>query len=143
MKSGKTYSNCTLETPEWNKKYEIGVTEIDLQHKNFLKLIKKVELLANNQFQMINVEDILQEIIFYAQFHFRSEENLMKEFKYPEIDKHREEHKILCDNILLEVSELMVHPNNIGHLHQYLIKWLFEHILEEDVKLSSHLKNLY
>lgn len=131
-----------LVTPEWNEDFEIGISEIDLQHKNFLKLVKKVELLGKGKFREINIEDIFQEIIFYAQFHFRSEENLMKEFAYPDIEKHRSEHKILSDHLLLEVSELMVHPTNFVHLHNYLLKWLLEHIILEDKKLSNYLEDI-
>lgn len=131
-----------LETPVWNKEFEIGIYEVDLQHKNFLRLVKKVELLGKGVFTKINIDDLLQEIVFYAQFHFRSEENLMKEFNYPELEKHRQEHKLLSDHLLLEISELMVHPKNFVHLHNYLLEWLLTHIIEEDLKLSNYLKNI-
>ena len=128
-----------FETPVWESKYEIGIEELDLQHQNFLKLIKKVELAGKGYLRKITIEDILQEIILYAQFHFRNEENLMKEFDYPEFDKHKEEHINLADNLLREMSNLMVNPDDIEHLHRYLIKWLFDHIIDEDSKLTDYM----
>ncbi|MBI9069963.1 MAG: hemerythrin family protein [Melioribacteraceae bacterium] len=135
-------SKENLMTPKWEMKYETGIFEIDLQHKNFLALIKKVELIETGILKQMTIDDVLEEIIFYARFHFRSEENLMKEFNYPELAQHTEKHKLLSNNLLQEVSNLMVHPDDIAHLHHYLINWLLDHILEEDKKLSSHLKNV-
>lgn len=142
MQAEKYIVTDKLITPDWRPEFEIGISEVDLQHKNFLKLIKKVELLDSGKLSKINIEDILQEIIFYAQFHFRSEENLMKEFNYPEIEKHKQEHKLLSDHLLLEASELITNPGEYLHLHNYLLKWLLNHILEEDTKLKKYFHNI-
>lgn len=131
-----------LKTPEWDTRYEVGISEIDLQHQNFLKLVKKVELFGEGKIKQMTINDILDEIFLYAQFHFKSEENLMKEFDYPEIEKHKREHKLLADHLLLEVNNLKIHPDDIKHLHKYLVDWLLEHILAEDTKLAKTLKNI-
>lgn len=142
MVTSKTIVINKLKTPDWSSDFEIGLREVDLQHKNFLELIRKVEYKGKGHYNKITIEDIFQEIIYYSQYHFHSEENLMKEFSYPDIESHKAEHKILQDHILLEVNELTYHPENIVHLHNYLLKWLLDHVLMEDKRLGQYILGL-
>ena len=89
----------TFFVPEWKVEYDTGVTEIDLQHRFFLALIKRLNTELAICTDLRYRERLLDELAKYAVFHFTSEENLMIKFGYPDFDRHHRLHLDLIDEL--------------------------------------------
>ena len=129
-----------MNIPGWDKKYEIGVDEIDFQHQYFLKLINRFYKKINEGLPNELVSSHLNELFLYTQFHFCSEENLMKLYGYPDFENHQKEHinivQVLSNKIgLFELNEL-----SGNEIVLFLIDWFLEHTIKEDVKLAPYMK---
>lgn len=59
----------------WKEIYSVGVEEIDQQHKDFLKLINRLNILQGKGDPPLLISRYLRELGAYAAYHFASEEN--------------------------------------------------------------------
>jgi len=74
---------------------------------------------------------LVQELVYYARFHFLSEENIMLKYGYPNIDKHRELHLALIDDLTYQRSS---HSPDV--LLDFLINWFITHTTGEDLNFG-------
>ena len=101
---------------EWNSDYLTGVEDIDLQHQYFAKLINRIEAKITGIALAEGHSPLLTELVYYTRFHFLSEENLMTEVDYPEIDAHKRLHSDLIQRLNNEIHMLesdLVEPAHI------------------------------
>jgi hemerythrin len=83
---------------------------------------------------------VLKRLMDYTRYHFAAEEAAMRETKYPEYARHKEEHEKL---ILQLVKACQAFQEGGGHLSTKLLgtmrQWLRTHILKADKAYSEHL----
>ena len=72
----------------WEKTYETGVEDIDLQHHYFLNLINHIADAIREKKEHSYIEALVSELEAYAKFHFKSEERMMVESHYPDYETH-------------------------------------------------------
>ena len=80
----------------WDKYFETGIELVDEQHQYLVEFINKYgELLAHNNISLQDIQLALFELSRYAEFHFKEEENLMREVgvHYDHIQKHIQVHR--------------------------------------------------
>ena len=122
---------------EWNSDYLTGIEEIDLQHHYFTKLINRIEAKIASIALADGHSPLLTELVYYARFHFLSEENMMAEAAYPRLDEHKRLHSDLIQRLNNEIHMLegdLVEP---AHIVVMLSDWFREHTLVEDRKFSE------
>ncbi len=56
--------------PDWENKFNIGIDEVDFQHKYFLQLIHRLKKDFHEDLCETMCKRQLNEVIKYAQFHF-------------------------------------------------------------------------
>ena len=85
---------------EWNDQYSVGVANVDEQHKKLVGYL-------NDLFEALNVgkgkeilDSILDNMVEYTQYHFATEEKLMKLHGYPGYDDHKKKHDKLAEHVL-------------------------------------------
>ncbi|MGB0989656.1 MAG: GGDEF domain-containing protein [Halarcobacter sp.] len=129
----------------WNENLEIGIEEIDEQHKTIIELLNK---LANSltQDEAIEVEETFNELAKYADFHFKSEEKVwQKHIKDEELLKqHNHSHESFLPKVL-ELKEKNKDKNYneaIEEILLFLIRWLAFHIVDEDKRFALVIKAL-
>lgn len=128
-----------LISPFWSDVYKTGVEQIDLQHQYFVSLMKQVQKYYEQGSSNLKPREILQEVILYAQYHFYSEENLMKEYGYPDIEKQKAEHRKLIDTILLEAEKIGDSAEDLIPLHTFLLDWFFSHTTKADRQMGKYI----
>lgn len=127
----------------WNKNFEIGIKEIDEQHKQLIKLLNKLaNTLTYENDLMIN--DIFKELADYATHHFETEEKIWAEYFHDDkwYIKHQANHKSFLPKIL-KIQAKSNHQNYnqvIEETIMFLIRWLAIHIIDEDKKMCYILK---
>lgn len=72
-----------------------GVAEIDQQHQELIGLLNRLTDAVRNNEARNDVYRIMDDVIAYSSLHFATEEMLMAEFDYPEIEAHKKKHRLL------------------------------------------------
>jgi hemerythrin len=129
----------TNET-EWKEEYNIGISRIDHQHRYFFELIN---WLTNNLLISDNPDlkrGYVEEIIWYAKFHFFSEENVMQCCNYPGFEAHKDLHAKIINQLNVEVANLDFGEKTINDFANFLREWFFNHTIREDKEISLYLE---
>ncbi|MDR2099566.1 MAG: bacteriohemerythrin, partial [Campylobacteraceae bacterium] len=82
----------------WDSSYDIGIEEIDNQHKKIVQYINEL-----HEAHILNdksiVKNTLSEVTEYVISHFSFEEELMREADYPHFIQHKNIHEHFVSNI--------------------------------------------
>lgn len=118
----------------------VGIDEIDAQHMQLVQLINGLHdhIVADDA--METMEKVLDRVIEYTAFHFKTEEGLMNKHGYPESDAHIEEHRKLVSNAL---KLQKIFGSGAGAFTMdtiaFLQDWLWHHIDQSDKMLGKYL----
>lgn len=132
----------TITIPEWDKKFETGIYTIDFQHKYFLELIRLFYERVQSELNSTYIHEHMDELKYYAKFHFCSEENLMLRFNYKEYQEHKELHDALLKNLTKKINHYDLGQINLSDFIDFLLKWFINHTLVEDMKYSAYRNEL-
>jgi hemerythrin-like metal-binding protein len=81
---------------------------------------------------------VIDELLSYADYHFKTEERIKKEIGYKDIDKHIEDHNGFRDKILFYKQKNHMTEHEICHdLILYLNRYIKDHMMIEDKKLTT------
>jgi hemerythrin len=129
--------------PAWHEEYSIGVAEVDAQHKELLRNIRKLSD-SFSEGRKLDVQEVLKFLADYAVHHFNTEAVLMRDSNYPFAAQHNREHQTfvkyftkLCQEI--ELSE----PNSAYvtfRIQLLLVDWLINHTTKTDRHLGVYLR---
>ncbi len=135
--------NRLMESFTWGTNFETGIQEVDDQHRKLVELINTLGTqLAENDMANGHVENLLQELVNYAQYHFEEEKGLMVRYG---LDKrhcyqHLSEHKGFIADVSCMVQKPMEEDSGEGKsLLEFLIHWLAYHILGRDKNMARQI----
>ena len=122
----------------WDDSYSVNNDAIDAQHKQWIAIYNRLDqtMLSGSLADLAQVrEEILQAMMEYASYHFRQEEEYMKEIGYPDIVAHKRIHTDFDDrlynyNRMIRNGELVLNSELISIIKN----WLLDHILKTDMK---------
>jgi hemerythrin len=127
----------------WNDSFATGVAEIDEQHMILVHTLNEAGSKLANGSNPHLLEQITQDLLSYALYHFDTEEELMQEYGYRDADddamnRHLEQHRAFSAKVV-SVREglkagMLVSADDILH---FLNTWLVNHILNTDMKLGA------
>ena len=125
---------------KWRDSYNTGVGIMDKEHKQLVDLIETMHEAIRDGATIETVGKVLTEMAEYTDVHFRTEEKLMEEYNYPDIDSHKKEHKKLIKEAESFSKKLAEHyPDGLQEFYKFLREWLVNHILDVDKKLGEFL----
>ncbi len=119
----------------WGKKLELGIKEIDDQHKKLIGLINKADLsLQNKVVKRSDFEEILKGLLEYVRVHFTTEEKYFYKFDYEGTAEHLLQHANFTQKIL-KFKDRFDKEEDIGtELFDFLKAWLEAHLKVMDRK---------
>lgn len=127
---------------KWTDKYKTGITIIDEQHRGLASLI--------NSFYFHKSDPIIERILVptatmminFAKIHFLTEEQLMEESGYPNLEEHHHAHREAYKK--LRAIELKARRARDADAFLAFLKtyWL-EHVAEYDRQYIDHLVEFY
>jgi hemerythrin len=125
---------------EWHDGLLTGITQIDEHHRHLVGLLNATyrDFLRHAPPELLN--ELFEELIDYATYHFAAEEQLMAESGYPQIEEHRLEHA----GFIKQVNEMhgsfqeKQKPFFLEIL-AFLQSWLESHIVQTDGSLGRFL----
>ncbi len=125
---------------EWNEKFITGVKEADEQHKKLVSLINQLyDAMREGKGKEV-IDLIIDELVKYADYHFKTEETLMSKYGYPELESHKREHELFVQKV-----QEFVEKEKKGSLTltmdvmNFLKNWITNHILGSDKKYGPFL----
>jgi len=132
-----------MKTIDWESKYELGIEDIDLQHHYFLNLINHISRAISQKEDKKYIEALVQELDYYAKFHFKSEERLMQFSKYPEYENHRTHHMNLIQHLSIEQYKLLntSEQEDAEEVINFLFSWFLQHTSVEDRLFAKYLQS--
>jgi hemerythrin len=126
----------------WKSAYEIGINEIDEQHKVLLGFINKLEEFKTSE----NKDEILRDVLFngveHTKAHFASEESFMEVIDYPKLAQHKLQHEIFIKEAVGILQKLNMNINAVENLHNLLKDWFVNHIMEHDRQIGDFYQKL-
>lgn len=124
----------------WKDIYNIGVPQIDEQHKKLIEIINELyDAQKKGQGQLV-IGSILDRLVDYTIMHFSDEEGLFLNSAYPNADNHKKEHLSFTEKIM-EFKNDQRSGNIILSLKtiDYLKDWTINHILGTDKEYTDYL----
>ena len=123
---------------QWENKFSVGVSRFDEEHKYIILIINRLNAAIQKDGEREKVSDALNEMTLYAISHFKTEEDYMTRFGYPEYELHREEHREFTRTTVGFCKSVMNGNYNIVYdLLEYLNQWLANHIQGTDKKYTE------
>lgn len=128
----------------WDDSFIIGNEEIDSEHRKLFEIAEKAndvpKLEEGKQLQAL--QEILEELTTYVNYHLKNEEAHMKKIEYPELIEHKIEHKKLLDMlsfISLNLPILSIQTSE-NELYNFVQKIFVKHIVKEDKKILKFIE---
>ena len=123
----------------WNEFFNIGLPEIDAQHRRLVGLINKLADAIANDTQCVDLDGVFAELLDYADYHFKTEDAMWQRYLSGSHDA-RDHYRSHTDFI----EETMERRKNqdtadagqpcklANEMLTYLTRWLTAHILKAD-----------
>ena len=120
---------------EWKEIYSVGVPEIDAQHQQLFDIANRFYAAFSAKAGRERLLRIFDELVNYTVTHFADEERLMREYRYPDYDAHKENHEKLIKLVGWYHEQFRRGEPGIEERALEFIKtWLNGHILGMDRK---------
>jgi hemerythrin-like metal-binding protein len=123
------------------------VSEIDQQHQELVNLLNRLNDAVKNNESREDIYRIIDDVIAFTRLHFATEEQLMIQSGYTDIEWHKDKHKQLIQDALHLKGKLdyvgeqlftewfnhWPFANVLAHI-QYADKQIEDHIIQSGVK---------
>jgi hemerythrin-like metal-binding protein len=134
------------KTIVWDARFETGVGEIDDQHRVLVDTLNDAGVALSRQPPKEQVDQLLQDLLAYALYHFEAEERLMQAYDYASFDAamarlHAQQHRHFAERVVT-MRQLLQATGKLDNqqLLAFLSGWLQQHILDTDQKLGAYLR---
>ena len=128
---------------EWREEYEIGIEQIDNQHKHIFFLVNdlKNDMLLNKA-DSADLSNIMSNLVTYCIEHFECEEDIMENMNYEGIAVHKLQHKNLIKELksIIQQIEENIESSSI-QLYCALCQWLLKHFINDDNEFREYVRN--
>ncbi|HAF43517.1 MAG TPA: histidine kinase, partial [Gallionellaceae bacterium] len=134
-----------FEAFSWDNKFNTGVAVVDEQHHRLVDLINQLGAISAKQSTLDELGGILTELANYTVYHFKTEEDLMKQLKIDAAHQlaHLKAHKHFTEQVGVAAKILMgggdVNNQIVVPLLKYLTNWLVQHILGADTRMGKEI----
>lgn len=117
----------------WSDAYDVGVEEVNRQHKILIDLINELYSLKESGRSIRAIRRVLEGLVDYTLNHFWYEEHLMQKSGYPDFEKHKRSHEKLVEQVTGFVQRVDAGDESVaGELLEFLNEWLSKHIQGSD-----------
>lgn len=123
---------------EWDDSLSLRDATMDEHHRHLVQLLNRTYDDFTNGAPAEMLGEVIHELLNYATYHFSSEERLMTESAYPDLEEHRDEHS----RFVLKIARLQKSfQEGDRHLSfetiSFLKNWIAHHIRESDVRYGD------
>ena len=118
-----------MEFFKWDDKYLIGINQIDEQHKIIFKILNEAyDAFLKNEHQD-KLDEIIDNLINYSHFHFKTEEEYFKKFPDESVKNHILQHELFKQKINSFKEQYTKDKKGVFYVIIKFIKdWFLNHI---------------
>lgn len=113
----------------------VGNIIIDEQHQHFVSLINSL-----SSSEREGLPSLVKELTKYINYHFDSEESLLKAVSYPFLDEHIAQHEKFVAMVASMIGHLETGELTGSDVRDTLLKWYVGHICTEDMKYKEYIR---
>jgi len=126
---------------QWDDSLLVGVKAIDDQHRQLFDIMEKVRTLMPTDSDGPDVGSLLKAMVTLTHAHFRDEEQLMDEIRFPDRERHRRLHRDISAHIVAMLEKLKAGEDfGADDLLEFIEKWQVEHVQAEDARIGRAVK---
>jgi hemerythrin-like metal-binding protein len=126
----------------WDNSYSVGNFTIDTQHQKFIAIINELYESFVDQTTAQKMENIIEELIDYSNYHFKTEEELFNKYNYPDKEVHMSKHTEFSIKIKEFQENFRKGQSNLTfQLMNFLRNWLLTHLKGEDQEYAGFIKS--
>jgi diguanylate cyclase (GGDEF)-like protein/hemerythrin-like metal-binding protein len=124
----------------WRKEWESGHPVIDGEHRQLIDHCNKLAQALQVGGEWSKTFDVLAEIYALTDAHFSSEEKILRQSGYHDVEKHARIHRAILTTARRLIDEFAAGTAKPSVLVSFLIDdFIIGHMLEEDVKYFPHI----
>lgn len=122
---------------DWQDDFLTGVKDCDLQHRKIFNMINALYDGIRFNIEKKTLRNSLETLRRYIELHFRTEEEILERYGYPETEAHIAEHKRFTENFgkLLNQEDV-----NFLEVLKFLKNWWISHLLNQDRRYGWYLR---
>jgi len=128
----------------WATSLEIGVPEIDRQHRSLFERANTFADAVQARQSMDRLEELFAFLAEYALEHFVAEERYMREVGYPQLPQHIQEHAQFRRQLASLVPQWNMEGDSqavLMALLGFLKSWLTEHVTGSDQRIGEFVRS--
>lgn len=128
---------------EFDSSIETGNSIIDGEHKQLIDAMNRMLTACVQGGAALEAENALKFLSQYVEKHFRHEEQLQRQYSYPDYERHKKLHEgyqKVVQNLIAEYRQQGPTPLMLNKLNTNIGGWLINHIKREDRALAAHIK---
>lgn len=133
-------NNTLITDMYWTEAFNIGVHEIDDDHKKLFQLVHEAYLLSNNEPDNTHLLSLAAELVSYTQSHFKREEAIMSVTAYPFDDNLSAAHELHIKHIKQQLFLIKTGQQTVREFILFFRDWFINHIKENDHRIASYIK---
>ncbi|WP_297792284.1 hemerythrin family protein [uncultured Marinobacter sp.] len=128
----------------WDRNFETGIELIDQQHQVLVDILNRLAQHFVASGASVDCSQILDELLSYAAFHFKSEEAIWREGLDTEeaVRNHHDSHQLFFAQIQIFRGSEASQERVLADIYDYLARWLAFHILESDRRMALTVQEL-
>lgn len=122
----------------WRPDFATGVAIIDDQHRVLVNMLNEANTKLTDRSPIADFSKIVQGLLAYAGYHFKTEEGLMDQHGYDaccaeDAARHRAQHQAFAEKVIAVQASLAAGQRiPKADLVDFLTQWLTDHILNTD-----------
>jgi len=124
---------------KWDGSLELGIKDIDEQHKGLIETINLFESVSNAADRYKICLETIMRLKKYFDEHFMTEESYMIEYDYPDFVSHKKEHSEFIKNVLDFEMACVEFYAPYTPILEFLREWLTKHVKDTDIKMGKFL----
>ncbi len=122
----------------WSPALDTGITEIDDQHRELVRLINALDAAVRNGDPSVPWERTHEQLVDHISIHFRAEEQRMAQASYPLLHEHHLQHGAFA----IELVRMARQEGGVASAEAmlaFLMTWLVDHVQGSDRHYVSFL----
>lgn len=128
---------------EWRDAMNVGDPSIDGDHQHLVELINDFETAIAGRIDHKGIARVLMGLVEYTADHFKREEEIMVEIRYPYLDSHRRSHRDVLKKLTEHVQDYVGADKSrrddmIRSMAGFLREWLVDHIIHSDLRMKPY-----
>lgn len=124
---------------QWNDKFNLGIKLIDAQHQKFVQTLQSLYTALRHE-DPLAIDQVMVDLNDYVSLHFKTEEDLFKQYAYPDRRMHVAAHNFLRQEIAACKANNAYDKLAMGQkLLDLLEGWLINHLITLDKKYAPFL----